>query len=468
MNRLILCVGLGFVFADLAAAADPIKKRESKSPNTPAVHRYEPRVNSPTTITPSNPTSIESGAVELKPVPATGRKHWEAILSQPAGLDFGQRESVSVKELLDQLRERHQFSLRMDIPTFTSLFFDESESSTTSTESPMARLIAPATRIGAPIQFVSSETDSPSKSVREDDRDEDHTPDSEAKDAADSKEEKGEDNENSADAIMRRHRKDQEQHERAMDGDRSEADEEGESAVQEIETLLSAQVPIRTIDLKRATVATVLRQALDVLPIPSGTDLLEMSFPMTVTDACKPDYLVEEDGFLITTQMAALAHKEIRVYSIRQFKDLDAEQLSKVIRQTVRPWSWRSQVNDIGEQLRGSIQVPGKTMKSIVQTGVQLAAAEMGGVAVTMSDDEPQSLKEKSEKSDDEDMSAIGNAAVNGLITLVHASLSGLQMFHYGEFPTGTIQTLPGKLIVRQSQAAHREIGELLKQLAEE
>jgi hypothetical protein len=41
-------------------------------------------------------------------------------------------------------------------------------------------------------------------------------------------------------------------------------------------------------------------------------------------------------------------------------------------------------------------------------------------------------------------------------------------MVHYAEPPTGSIQILGDKLIITQSQAAHREIAELLKQLAEE
>jgi hypothetical protein len=60
------------------------------------------------------------------------------------------------------------------------------------------------------------------------------------------------------------------------------------------------------------------------------------------------------------------------------------------------------------------------------------------------------------------------NALVNALVTFAHASLSAMEMVHYAEPPTGTIQTLPGKLIITQSQSAHREIADLLKQLEEE
>jgi hypothetical protein len=62
----------------------------------------------------------------------------------------------------------------------------------------------------------------------------------------------------------------------------------------------------------------------------------------------------------------------------------------------------------------------------------------------------------------------LGNAMVNGLVTFLQATLASLEMFHYAEPPTANIQTLPGRLVITQSQAAHREIAELLKQLAEE
>ncbi|MBI3866414.1 MAG: hypothetical protein HY290_31425, partial [Planctomycetia bacterium] len=46
-------------------------------------------------------------------------------------------------------------------------------------------------------------------------------------------------------------------------------------------------------------------------------------------------------------------------------------------------------------------------------------------------------------------------------------TLSALEMVDYAEPPTGTIQTLGMKLVITQSQAANREIAELLEQLTE-
>ena len=62
----------------------------------------------------------------------------------------------------------------------------------------------------------------------------------------------------------------------------------------------------------------------------------------------------------------------------------------------------------------------------------------------------------------------VGNALINGLVTLLQVTLTSAEILHYAEPPTASIETLPGKLIITQSQAAHREIDDLLKQLAEE
>ena len=76
--------------------------------------------------------------------------------------------------------------------------------------------------------------------------------------------------------------------------------------------------------------------------------------------------------------------------------------------------------------------------------------------------------KKDADTLDAEQMAMLGGAVVNGLVTFTHATLNALEIMHYGDPPTGSIQTLPGKLVITQSQAAHREIAELLRQLEEE
>jgi hypothetical protein len=168
--------------------------------------------------------------------------------------------------------------------------------------------------------------------------------------------------------------------------------------------------------------------------------------------------------------MKALTYKETRVYSVKDLKDFKPDQLAFVIRQSIRPWSWRSRIDELGEQLKaGSEQISPQALGSIVKSGIQLASAEAG---ITVSDaedskDKPDAKKD-AEPSDAQQMAMVGNALSNGAVTLVHTALTALEIVHYADPPTGSIQTLPGKLIITQSQTAHHEIAELLKQLSDE
>ena len=253
--------------------------------------------------------------------------------------------------------------------------------------------------------------------------------------------------------------------------DDEEEDDDEKSQANIVEEFLLLEVNIQTMCLKQTNVSTVLRQLLDAMPIVLGSDVMDMPFPISLTNACLLDYVVEDDGLLITTRMQALSHKETRVYSVKHLKNLNSEQLAKIVRQSIRPWSWRSQINDLGDQLRGSTKIPSEMVKSIVTTGVQLAAAQSGATASIGNDEESSESptpSEKSKRSEAEELGALGNATVNGLVTLAHATVLSLEMVHHADFPTGTIFTLPGKLIVTQSQAAHREIADLLKQLSDD
>ena len=230
--------------------------------------------------------------------------------------------------------------------------------------------------------------------------------------------------------------------------------------------LLEIEVDVQHLDLSRASIATVLRHALDAAPTERAEDFGD--FPIPVTNAMLLDYLVEEDGLLITTRMNALTTKETRVYSVKHLPDQPPELLAKTICQSVRPWSWRSHINDLGDQLKGT-PLPPEVLAVDLKTGVQLAGAEVGisvtPVAVAEGTSEP---KKSSSADEARQMEMLGSAIVNGLVTMAQATLSALEIVHYAEPPTGTIQTLGNKLIITQSQAAHREIAELLKQLSEE
>jgi hypothetical protein len=180
------------------------------------------------------------------------------------------------------------------------------------------------------------------------------------------------------------------------------------------------------------------------------------------------DYLVEDDGLLITTRTKVLTSKETRVYSVKLLQDLSPDEIALVIRQSVRPWSWRSLINDLGDQLK-STPLPAEAITSMVKSSVQVAGAEISEIAPVQTSEEGTPVKSKSDiAAENRQMELLGNALANGMTTLAQASLSAMEIMHYADPPTGTIQTLGNKLVITQSQAAHREIAELLRQLAEE
>ena len=479
MKQSLLGFGLSMCLVTAVIAADPAKVSKSGKPKLPAKSGYYPPnedapLGYPATRGSELPVAVNPGAIELSRVPLTGRKKWEALLSEPAGLDFGDRQSVTVREILDGLRKTHHLSLRLDIPTLAALIGTEhlvAEPKSVKATKHHGPYAASQNR-RSPIVLTGGESSKQQpvivESTHEDAEavlDKDEAPgvavvepvetepvDTEAEDVPGTV------------AVTNECDADDDQRGKAKVG-HDEAEDDSEPKF--VEKFLSLEVDLQTIDLMQASVATVLRQTFDAMPIVFGSDVVEMPFPISLTNACLLDYIVENDGLVITTRMQALSFKETRVYSIKHLKDVNADQLAKIIRQSVRPWSWRSQINDLGDQLRGSIQLPPEMVKSIVTTGVQLAAAQTGAT-VTVAEDPTAELPAKSSKSETEQLNAIGNATVNGLVTFAHATLLSLEMVHHAEFPTGTIVSLPGKLIVTQSQAAHREIADLIKQLADE
>jgi hypothetical protein len=233
--------------------------------------------------------------------------------------------------------------------------------------------------------------------------------------------------------------------------------------------VLNTEINIATVDLGHVSIATALRHALEALPTGDLGDEAS-GLPIALSNAGMFDYVLEDDGLLITSRLKALTYKETRVYSVKHLKDLKPEQLAIVIRQSIRPWSWRSRIDDLGEQLRvGGPRIPSKALAALFKSSVQLASAETG-IDVNVSDTlaENSAAKADAETLDAKEMAVLGDALVNGLVTFVHTTLTTVEIMHYADPPTGSIQTLPGKLIITQSQAAHREIAELLKQLAEE
>ena len=454
-----------------------------------------------------------SGVETSKHVCTCERSHGlEATLHEPAALEFASDKPVTVGDILDQLHRQHGLSIRFDVPTFSALYgvglrtahqdpplsatiagetlhppkyIAPGSAAATSPDSPattrpissrrtpepVVRAQAPAAAAAPPQplepQANHNETPTNPGAALKPASGADAPPapeqpiDRRIRDLLPQGAEAGANNEKQPPAKP--------EPQLCPDHNRNEPDCEAPETFQSfLDQALRTEVDVRRVDLQSVSVATALRVALEALPA-ADIDEDASGLPIPLTDAALFDYLVENDGVLITTRLKALTHKETRVYSVKHLKDFSANQLATVIRQSVRPWSWRSRIDEMGDQLRaGTAHIPAKTLGSVLKAGYQMAADATGVSLATDQSEDKSDAKKSGEMSDGEQAAMLGNAVVNSVVTLAHTTLTALEIAHYADPPTGSIQTLPGKLIITQSQAAHREIADLLKQLGEE
>lgn len=494
MWRLLFCLAfsLALVACRSTSAADAPKKPQP-APVEVAAPAYP--------VTPYPPIALAKSEPHKQAAAPRGRKKLEALLQTVADLDYGDRQTVTVREVFNDLHRKHQLSIRLDMPTLSVMFGVnpwESIENDTVVISDTSVVIASENAPGSAVESEAKETPA----------------------AAKPKVTENETNAGPSEPAA----------EPAV-GPANSPDPNANLG----EILMNVTVKIQHVDTKRVTIATILRHTLDALPVSGEVDGEFAGLPIKMTNASNIDYVVEDDGLLITTRMNAMTVKETRVYSIKHLKDVKPEELAKVIRQSIRPWSWRSQINDLGDQLKAGLpsQLPPE-LTSLMASGLQLASAATGiSVSETCSECDTCPLSESmptapiaagpygvapgtpqptlppgtalppgvmpgsapmfhapggpipltptftppasntatistSVQPDAAATMIALNTLVNGLVTFAHASLSALEMLHFADPPTGTIQTLPGKLIITQSQAAHRDITELLKQLEEE
>jgi hypothetical protein len=375
MKRHLFVVGMCLGFVSSAIAADPPQKGKA------------------------------SAKAAVPPRVISGRTQLEALLLSPANLDFEGRKQVTVREVLDQLHQQHQLSLRFDTPTLAAMLDKSSQTPAYHPAQVAAGYMAPlgfpaycpggscptgiahvqgyrssepvycapacqapadasakAAPAGGPIAATAAVCAAPAATA----------PTVAVAQAAASPP--------VFPAPFSAGTPQQALLAALPEGPPppvvpTPETSETPKGIQEIlEELLETELDIQTLDLSRVSIATVLRQALDAAPTAQSDEMSGM--PILMTNAALLDYLIEDDGLLITTRMKALSTRETRVYSIKHLRDLPAEQLSKTIRQSIRPWSWRSQISDLGEQLKGT-PLPGETLTSLVKTGVQLVGAEV-------------------------------------------------------------------------------------------
>ncbi len=419
------------------------------------------------------------------PVTRLTRKQIEAMLAEPAELNLGSRPTVTVGELLRQLHERHHLSIRYDIPSLTALYgLDATHPSVDKSTMPYASWLPGSLSLMeclAPVAIVPSNstaypvaaTNAPPVTLPPDLK------------PAPTTESKAPPLPTSGAPIV------------AAPACptcpapvvTTPVPQEKSASPQDFVTALAGvEVPIATVNARALSVATALRLALDAAPQTDASDSGGM--PLPLTNAALLDFVVEDDGVLITTRLKALTYKETRVYTVKNLKDVSPDELAIVIRQSIRPWSWRSRIDELGNKLKtGLDSTPPDTFAALAKSGIKLASAETGiemdssdeitpkssraGKSDLHADDKSEPAKThpaEASKDDDEMRQAamLGRALVDTLVTAAHFSLNALEVMHYADPPTGSIQVLPGRLVITQSQAAHREIADLLKQLSEE
>jgi hypothetical protein len=211
--------------------------------------------------------------------------------------------------------------------------------------------------------------------------------------------------------------------------------------------------------LERATVREGLEQLLGEVAVETAAIPFEIGLLPVTTRAWDLALVVDANSVLITTRLRANAMKETRVYRLGSLGEIPTESLVRIITHSVRPWSWRSRADEIAEQLasrwpKTSIPLPGIELSAT--EGIKFASTEGGGKAPFIG---------VAPGGSEEAVAATGQLLAGGAAATLHSLVAALEIAHHGDPPTAVIESLPGVLVITQSQAAHREIAALLNEL---
>lgn len=444
--------------------------------------------------TPEAPKAVEPKAVTVKEVPLpkqrlARRSKWNAILQKPAELQFAGEEPVTLGALLQQIRLKHGLTVRVDLPHLVPMLGGASafqatrsqpsvpyyaaapqplhgESLLPSRTSPVVGTItlppptptyilasgeplpqpvveSPVSALSAPVPpAIKAEPVSPVAVPSETAAEEKSGP-------------------------------------------------ENMGAMMKNLTETALKSPIHTAALfdpdASATVEDVLRQALEqALPISAlmQASLSEgLPLPTMPTKALEWELLVVDEGILLTSKLNANLHKETRVYSTKALEKaagLKTAEVARVLTRTVRPWSWKNEYAeatsaDKPKSPQDKTKTGTKTGKSITLPKInfdlsslisatkstaiqQLQLVNSEGTSSTTAEIKPENVELTEEQ-----LELLGRAW-DGLF---EATVTSIQVIYHADPPTGVMEVLPGMLVISQSQGAHREIAELLEQLAE-
>ncbi|MBS0205032.1 MAG: hypothetical protein JSS49_19160 [Planctomycetes bacterium] len=133
-------------------------------------------------------------------------------------------------------------------------------------------------------------------------------------------------------------------------------------------TLLELPVAASVVTQPNATVEDVLRQAFDqALPLQTLVNAEiseELPLLASLTQATEWDLLVQDHGVLVTTRLNANLQKQTRVYSVRMLEQsakLKSEDVARIITRTIRPWSWKKHFPDANTASQAATPASRKT-----------------------------------------------------------------------------------------------------------
>ncbi len=231
------------------------------------------------------------------------------------------------------------------------------------------------------------------------------------------------------------------------------------------------EIPTRYFD-DTMTVEQVIRAAIAQI----GT-MLDVSgeldgIPSSYTHVYDWDLMVKDETVFITTKLQSNLHKIVRVYKTPQEGNFTSEELAACIQKSIRPWSWRDNIDNIVDivefDLPDNFQFP-----DLSASNLKVDLSGDGDLVSVKKDNEGENVASDATSSSPDPsvswaaMKAMCSLFSTGTKAFAHGMLSTTEMLHYGDPPTGTIETLPNMLIISQSRGAHQEISALMDQITE-